>query len=115
MTLQQLTNDHSLAAEYERRGEVLPAQREALANVLTRCLGAEPHVEVDISEPIQLVEGAALVICSDGLTKVVTDEEILEVVTTHRPEPACAQLVDLALERGGPDNVTVQVALLTRE
>ncbi len=112
--IDQLTDDHSLAAEYERRGEPLPAQREALANVLTRCLGVDPEVRVDTVPAIPLREGNVLVVCSDGLTKVVNEAEIFQAVSESLPEIACRRLVDLALARGGPDNITLQVAMLKR-
>ncbi len=108
----QLTNDHSLAAEYERRGKALPAARESLANVLTRCLGGEAELAIDLHGPIKLSEEDSLLLCSDGLNKVVEDKEIQEVVSSLSPEIACRQLVDLARDRGAPDNVTVQVTAL---
>ncbi len=112
--LELLTEDHSLAAEYERRGESLPPDKRSLANVLTRWLGTASDVDVDISEPIPFHEGSTLVLCSDGLTKTVKDDEILHAVSMHLPGRACRRLVDLARERGGPDNITVQAAKLTR-
>jgi protein phosphatase len=105
----QLTRDHSVAEEYAQRGEPLPADKQGLANVLTRCLGIEPTVEVDVSEPIPFQEGNILVMCSDGLTKMVTPEEILYQASMQTPGDACQALVALARERGGPDNITVQV------
>jgi serine/threonine protein phosphatase PrpC len=107
--IQQLTHDHSVAEEYARRGEPLPADKQGLANVLTRCLGLEPHVEVDLSETIPFREGNILVMCSDGLTKMVTPQEILYQASMQGPEDACQRLVAMARERGGPDNISVQV------
>lgn len=108
--IEQLTDDHSLAAEYERRGEPLPPDKRNLANVLTRCLGIGPELAVDIRGPMALEVESMIVMCSDGLSKVVSTEEILHAVSMHLPEGACRRLVDLAKERGGPDNITVQVA-----
>ena len=105
----QLTEDHSLAEEYQRRGEPLPASQQALANVLTRCLGIEPSVAVDTVGPVRYGAGDVLVLCSDGLTKVVTPPEILKQATLFAPGEACRALVILARERGGPDNITVQI------
>ena len=113
-SLRQLTDDHSVAAEYARRGAPVPPEKEVLANVLTRWLGADTDVEVDISETIQMQEESNLVLCSDGLTKVVSPDEILHLVSLHLPGPACQHLVKLACDRGGPDNITVQVARLGR-
>jgi protein phosphatase len=106
----QLTTDHSLAAEYERQGGVGGAPARA-RNVLTRCLGVRPDVRIDVSEqPVPLPVDSSLVLCSDGLTNMVGDGEIHQLVSMHGPESACQRLVQLALERGAPDNVTVVVA-----
>jgi protein phosphatase len=68
-------------------------------------------VAVDVTkEPHELPEGASLVLCSDGLSNLVDPGEILQLVTMHLPEKACRRLIDLARERGAPDNVTVVVA-----
>ena len=112
--LRRLTFDHSAAAEMARRGEPVPPDRPDLENTLTRWLGTEPVVEVDVHQPVPMAEGATLVLCSDGLNKVVEDEEILRTVSLHLPAGACRKLVDLARERGGPDNITVHVARYTR-
>jgi len=107
--ISQLTSDHSVAEEYARRGEPLPPDKQGLANVLTRCLGLEPQVEVDLSETLPFREGNILIMCSDGLTKMVTPQEILYQASMQGPEDACQRLVALARERGGPDNISVQV------
>lgn len=110
----QLTADHSMANDYQREGLPLPPEKESLANVLTRWLGHEGDVAVELSELMQFNIGSTLVMCSDGLTKVVTPDEILHAISMHLPEGACRRLVDLARDRGGPDNITVQVARLAR-
>ena len=112
--LTQLTRDHSLAAELQRTGGSTEAPARA-KNVLTRCLGVKPDVKVDVSEsPLVLPDDSVLVMCTDGLSNLVEDGEILHVVAMHLPDGACRRLVQLAKERGGPDNVTVIVARLTR-
>lgn len=110
----QLTDDHSLAVQLERQGK--PAKKSSGArNVLTRCLGVKPEVEVDVATaPRMLAAGSVLVLCSDGLSDVVEDEEIAHAVSMHLPSGACRKLVDLARERGAPDNVTIQVARVGR-
>ena len=110
----QLTADHSMATDYQREGKPLPPEKEKLANVLTRWLGHEGDAAVELSELMQFAVGSTLVMCSDGLTKVVTQDEILHAVSMHLPEGACRRLVELARERGGPDNITVQVARMNR-
>jgi protein phosphatase len=116
-TIEQLTQDHTLAGELARvagsRGVAVP---ERSSHVLTRCIGAQPDVQVDVSpKPIHLEDGARLVLCSDGLSNVVEPEEIFELVTADTPSGACDALVELARARGGPDNITVIVAGLKRD
>jgi len=113
--LYQLTADHSVAAEYESQGQELPPDKAHLHNVLTRCVGIDAHVQVDVYDPVAFEQDSIVVICSDGLTKVVSSEEILYAVSMHLPGRACRRLVDLARERGGPDNITVQVARYAKE
>jgi len=109
-TMNQVTRDHSLAAELERRGDARGKSPNA-KHVLTRCLGVNEEVAIDVSQdPSALPEGASLVLCSDGLCNLVDPGEILHLVSMHLPEKACRRLVDLAKERGAPDNVTVLVA-----
>lgn len=109
-TMNQITRDHSLAAELERRGDARGKSPNA-KHVLTRCLGVNEELAVDVSaEALALPEGASLVLCSDGLCNLVDAGEILHLVSMHLPEKACRRLVDLARERGAPDNVTVLVA-----
>jgi protein phosphatase len=106
--MRQLSQDHSLAAELERQGK--PGVG-SVRNVLTRCLGMGPEVNVDVTaEPIPFGPGMRLVLCSDGLTNMVVDEEIERLVRESSPEEACGQLVELARARGGSDNITVLVA-----
>jgi protein phosphatase len=112
--IRRLTHDHSAAAEMLRRGEQVPPGRQDLANTLTRWLGTEETVEIDVHQPIAFVAGATLVLCSDGLVKVVEDAEILRTCSLHLPSGACRKLVDMARERGGPDNITVHVARYCR-
>jgi protein phosphatase len=109
-----LTRDHTLAAELAHMGGGSDAPPEGAKNVLTRCLGNQPEVQVEMSNPIRLPEGCAFVLCSDGLSNMVETDEIREVVSTRDPSAACERLVAMARERGGPDNITVQVARLVR-
>lgn len=98
--IERLTDDHSLAA----RGR-------AFAHVLTRALGVQPEVEVDIAELPRLRSGDVFVLCSDGLWGQVADDEIRAVVDrTADLHTASDQLIALANGRGGPDNVTVVLA-----
>jgi len=116
-SLQQLTNDHSLVAEQVRRGILTPQQAEEseMQSVLLRALGANAEVAVDVEE-VELMPRDVLLLCSDGLTRMVTEPEIAGTLQAA-PDPATAaqKLVDLANEQGGMDNVTVIVARLQEE
>src|SRR5204863_4290402 len=79
------------------------------SNVIIRCLGPEPLVQVDVEGPHDLRPGDIFLLCSDGLSGQVTDPEIGAVASTLPPEEACRFLVDLANLRGGPDNITVLI------
>lgn len=80
----------------------------AFKHMLTRGMGIEPSVKADISE-IQLFDGDIIVLSSDGLSDKVSPDEILETVIAQQPERACKALINLAIERGGEDNITVIV------
>jgi protein phosphatase len=115
--LQQLTNDHSLVAEQVRRGIITPRQAEEseMQSVLLRALGAHPEVDVDMDE-FDLFPRDVLLLCSDGLTRMVTEPEIAGTLQAETdPDKAAQKLVDLANDRGGLDNVTVIVARLQDE
>jgi protein phosphatase len=108
--LQRLTRDQTMAQDLVDRG-VLPAERVAespLSNVLVGAIGGEeaaPEVTC-----LRIPRGTVLLLCSDGLTKHVSDAEIAEACRTMRSsEQLCRDLLDLALERGGTDNITVLV------
>ncbi len=111
-SLSQLTEDHSLVEEMVRHGE-LTAEEAAVhphRHVLTRALGIDRSVTVDSWE-LDPSPGSRLLLCSDGLTNEVNDREIAAVLATATdPAAAAAQLVALALDHGGSDNVTVVVA-----
>ena len=115
--LQQLTSDHSLVAEQVRRGLLTPQQAEEseMQSVLLRALGAKPDVDVDVDET-ELFPRDVLLLCSDGLTRMVTEPEIAGTLQAETdPTSAAQKLVDLANERGGLDNVTVIVARVQDE
>jgi protein phosphatase len=110
-SFQQLTTDHSLVAEHVRRGTMTPQEAETsqLQNILVRALGTQEQVEVDADEQM-LLEGDTVLLCSDGLTRMVTDPEIASILSTEDTAQAAAdRLVDVANENGGQDNVTVIV------
>jgi serine/threonine protein phosphatase PrpC len=106
--IQQLTQDHSLVMEQVRRGYITleQAQKSEMQNIILRALGSEEAVEADV-EDLVAVPGDVLLMTSDGLTRYVQDEEILEIVNGPGGlEQACADLVKIARDRGGEDNIT---------
>lgn len=107
--MEQVTEDHSYVMEQVRQG-LLTAEEVRYSpyrNVITRSIGMDA-VEPDIYR-VPLRAGDRLVLCTDGLTTHVPDEHIAEVVRTHSPSAAAQRLVEMALEEGGSDNVTVIV------
>lgn len=108
----KLTKDHSLVAELIEKGHLTEAEakHDHRRNVVTRSVGALEHVQVDAERVVdKLKPGDAVVVCSDGLHGQVTDYEIGMIATEHSPAEACEGLIDLANERGGPDNITAIV------
>jgi len=115
-TLQQLTNDHSLVAEQVRRGILTAAEADQsdMQSVLLRALGTHEEVEVDAEEH-PLFPGDILLLCSDGLTRMLTEPEIagtLQVETNA--QKAADKLIELANDNGGADNITVIVVRLEK-
>jgi len=110
--LRQMTADHSVAAELLRAGQIdeAAARVHPHRHVLTRAIGALPELEVDLIE-FPLEPGDGLLLCTDGLSCLVDEEDMLRVLAEHPTAQAAADaLVQLALARGGIDNVTVVVA-----
>lgn len=109
--IEQLTRDHSFVAEQLRQGMLTQeeAEQSQLQNVLLRALGQEPDVEVDVTEELVL-DGDAILLCSDGLTREVPDEQIAAILQEAEDAQAAAdRLVDAANRAGGADNITVIV------
>lgn len=115
-TLRQLTFDHSLVWEMKAAGqfpEGSDAQQVVPKNVITRSLGPNPHVKIDFEGPYPVQVGDTFLLCSDGLTGKVEDEEIGSILANLPADEAAQVLVDLANLRGGPDNITVVVVKIT--
>ena len=116
--IQQLTRDHSLVAQLVERRELTPeeARIDPRRNVVTRSIGVSETVEVDaIKLGAPLEAGDTLLLCSDGLHGQVLDTELAAAVTGHNLDQASRDLIKLANERGGPDNITVVLARMSRE
>lgn len=109
--IDQLTFDHSLEWELERRNQSLigVVDMSKHRNIITRSLGPEKEVEVDLEGPHPVLPGDVFILCSDGLSNQVMDEEIGAIVRELSPDRAARLLVNLANVRGGPDNSTVIV------
>jgi serine/threonine-protein phosphatase Stp1 len=107
-TLHQLTRDHTQVQEMVDRG--LLSREEAanhpMSHVISRAVGVEAAMEVDVIVD-EAAPGDIFMLCSDGLSGVVSSAEIAEVLSGQRPRMACERLVATCLERGAPDNVTV--------
>ena len=111
--LHQLTQDHTVTADLVRRGQLLPeeASRHSLRKVITNVVGGQEagiHVE---AQALDLQPGDRILLCSDGLTEMVSNDEIAAMLEAlDDPELACRTLVERANDAGGRDNVTVIVA-----
>jgi serine/threonine protein phosphatase PrpC len=109
-TLEQLTEDHSLVQELHRLGELSAeeAENHPSANVITRAIGVADELDVQIRE-VELIAGDRFLVCSDGLFKDVAFAEVQTNLSLPSPSQALDALVELALRRGGTDNVTAIV------
>jgi protein phosphatase len=109
--IRQMTRDHTWVAQQVDTGNLTPeaARQHARRTQLTRSLGRRPDVEVDPVAKETLQPGDSVVLCSDGLTDVVRDAEIQDIVSKYKPQEAADRLIELANHRGGPDNITAIV------
>ena len=108
---EQLTFDHSLVWEMRAAGQLQGQVPDFVPkNVITRSLGPNPKVQVDLEGPLPVAPGDTFLMCSDGLSGPVKDEELGMILGSMPPAEAVRALVDLANLRGGPDNITVIVA-----
>jgi len=108
--LTQITRDHSVAEELVRRGELRrdEAALHPSANRITRAVGTQDQLVVDQHRSF-LRDGDAVLLCSDGLTKEVGDDEVATILEDYDCDEASEELLELTLERGARDNVTVAV------
>ena len=111
----RLTRDHSVVEDMVARGDITPEQARThpRKNLITRALGSEEHIRADLYEK-ELQPGDFLLLCSDGLSNIVTDQELLyEVIHGGEPADCCQRLLNITMSRGAPDNVTavlIQIA-----
>lgn len=107
--IQRVSRDHSVVEDMVARGDISEAQAKhhPQKNLITRAIGTEPEVHCDLYH-LDVSPGNYLLLCSDGLSNLVEDQEILfEVLYGGSPETCCNRFIDIANERGGPDNITV--------
>jgi protein phosphatase len=108
--IDQLTDDHSLVYEQLKDGVISEkeAKESRYKNIITRALGAESTVEVDLDEQV-ILENDCILMCSDGLYDMVDDDEILNTVLKYsrKSQKACDRLVEFANDNGGSDNISV--------
>ncbi len=110
-TIMQITKDHSLVNEMVRMGEIDESQARVHPdkNIITRAIGASEHVEVDFFE-VDLSKDDTILLCSDGLTNMVSDEQILEIIKKNdTPQKQVTELVKTANNNGGRDNITAMI------
>lgn len=109
--IMQLTKDHSLVAELVRIGEITPeqARNHPYRNIITRALGTDDYVAVD-AQDIPVEENDVYLLCSDGLSNYLEEDELLHAVQNQPSDSLCDHLVQIALDRGGRDNITVVAA-----
>jgi len=114
--LELLTEDHSLVAEWVRLGVLTPeeAAEHPRRSELTRAIGISAEIEPDV-RAVEVLPGDRFLLCSDGLHGVVHKRKIKVVLGSESPQTAARTLVDRAVELGGPDNITVQIALVAAE
>ncbi|VDG19801.1 Stp1/IreP family PP2C-type Ser/Thr phosphatase [Lactiplantibacillus mudanjiangensis] len=115
--LQQLTEDHSLVNELVKRGEISAeqARQHPQKNIITRTLGISPDADID-TNLYQMQTGDQLLLCSDGLTNMVTDDQLTAVLKTDQPvADKCAALIKLANNAGGFDNITALIVAVDGE
>jgi serine/threonine protein phosphatase PrpC len=115
-SISRLTRDHSYVGRLVESGVLRSdeAEHHPQRHILTAALGAGGEVEADAPiTPLVLESGDTLVLCTDGLWGLVPEPEILEVVSRRAATAACAELVKMARERGGPDNITLQILRLS--
>ena len=108
--VKQISQDHSWVAEQVRAGLLTDdqARTHAQRNVITRCLGTQADVEIDVFTE-QLEEGDSFVLCTDGLSGLVSDDEIRRIIDQYVPQESVYHLIERANENGGPDNITAIV------
>lgn len=109
-TIKQITKDHSLAQEMLDRGQLTQEEFENYPkkNIITRALGVDEDIDIDF-DFTALEDGESLVLCSDGLSGLISDEDILRIYNDNSINTVCEKYIEAANGNGGHDNITVVV------
>lgn len=112
--IRQVSQDHSMVADLVRDGVLTEEQARVhpYRNIITRALGTADTIEVDVTE-LDRREGDKFLLCSDGLSEYVRPEEMLEILTKTPAEDAAEIMLQMALDGGGQDNITLLIAEVT--
>jgi protein phosphatase len=116
-TVSRLTRDHSYVSRLVENGLISSEEAEShpQRHILTAALGAGTEVAPDYrEEPMPMKQGDTLILCTDGLWSVVSEQEIQKAVAKKSPQEACKELVKNARSHGGPDNITLQIVRVAR-
>jgi serine/threonine protein phosphatase PrpC len=111
--IEQLTIDHSVVGEMMRKGMLTKeeARSHPHRNVITRAMGLQMEVQIDLIESVALWPGDAVMLCSDGLFSMIGEEEMARIISSMPPEEAAYRLIERAKEEGGKDNITIVIAV----
>lgn len=112
--ISQLSKDHTVVQELLEAGNITEekARTSPERNILLRAVGTSEQLEVDLYSPLSTNGGDIFMLCSDGLTEYIEEEEIKDTIVAYPIEKACDELIRIANDRGGADNITVQLAML---
>ena len=113
----QLTRDHSMVNRLVEQGVLSKEEaiRHPQRNVIYKALGVNREADLELIGPMPVQSHDIFLLCSDGLTNLVTDEEMSEMMKKEKPQKACEKLVQLANKRGGDDNITVQILRVVKK
>jgi serine/threonine protein phosphatase PrpC len=113
----QLTTDHSMVNRMVQQGLISEeeAKYHPQRNVIYKALGVHRDADLELVGPLPVHVYDTFLLCSDGLTNLVRDEELLKIVNKETPQKACEKMIHMANKRGGDDNITVQILKVIKE
>lgn len=113
----QVTVDHSLVNELVKNGDITPEEAQCYpqSNIITRAIGVSKDAQIEVNR-FKITTGDQLLLCSDGLSKMISDDEMAKILQQDVPmTEKCHQLIAMANQAGGPDNITVLIGLNDQE